>query len=280
MSSWKLGYPSGLDTTASYTTGKALYDGLSAVVITFDATTMCRAVGQLSTDPPNDTTGVITCDNITNYPNVANTTFGSAPTTFETDEFNNGFVKFLSGTVKNNVYKVDDTTSNTIVCTGDNLYSAGARNNDYIEVVTGGTSFTFPTDRNPIRRDFKRRIDAESVRLPYYGGGIVIPRGWSPDDMVIMTYITDERDIDRLELLLNHVLDYKGFDGFYSTGASGDNESGLAPMLLQTGSTDVRNQYLVYMADYKIMKDAKRSDNFWEIMIHFENFTRPIYRGV
>lgn len=51
-------------------------------------------------------------------------------------------------------------------------------------------------------------------------------------------------------------------------------------MVLETGTSDIRNQYLVYMTDYKIIKDAKRSDDIWEVMIHLQNFSRSMYKGI
>jgi hypothetical protein len=274
MSSWKIGYPSGLDGAVSYDAGKVLYDKISAEVIVFDSTKMCRAVGKVSSVSGT----VLTVSNITNYPNIAETSFDNEPGKFELDEFNSGFVKFLSGACKKKVYDITATTEYGLT-SPTNLQSEGVAGNDYFEVVTGGCSFTFPAGRNPIRRDFKRRLDAESMRLPYYDGGLIVPRGWSQDDIVMTAYMTNEREVDTLEHLLNHQLDYMGFDAFYSTNEM-DNSDGIAPLILQTGSIDIRNQILVNVTDYKIMKDAKRSDIFWEIQMHFENFTQPLYRGV
>lgn len=278
MAQWKLFYPNGLDAASSYTSGKSLYDKYGVIAITHDTTKVCRAVGQVQSVGGvggNELTG----KNITNYPNIANTTFSSAPTSFETDEFNSGFIRMLSGVAVNKVYKIQDTTTTRLDSYTD-LVTAGVLPNDYFEVVTGGCTFEFPLGRNPIRRDYKRTFKGTSLRFPYYSGGLVMPEGFEQDDIVVMTYFTDERDADRLELFLNHLLDYKGFDGLYSTGVSGENDEGLAPMVLETGSNDIRNQYLVYLTDYKIVKDAKRSDSFWEIMIHLQNFSRPMYKGV
>lgn len=276
MGSWKIGYPNSLDGAASYTVGKALYDKYGVIAITHDPITMCRAVGQVNDVTPDTT---IICNNITNYPNIANTTFGSAPTSFETDEFNDGFIRFLNGACENKVYKITNTTISTLV-SGTNFGTAGVVDDDYFEVVTGSCTFTFPSGRNPTRRDYKRTFKGSSLRYPYYGGGLVTPTGFEQDDMVIMTHFTDERDADRLEVFLNHLLDYKGFDGMYSVGVSGENDEGLAPMVLETGTSDIRNQYLIYMTDYKIIKDAKRSDSVWEVMIHLQNFSRPLYKGI
>lgn len=280
MGQWKLGYVNSLDGAVDYDAGKALYDSFGVIKLTLDTTKMCRAVGQVAGDP---STVTMTCDNIINYPNVADTTFTNSviADAFELDEFNGGFIRFLSGTCENNVYIITDTvvTPKNLVSSTD-LYAAGVRNNDYFEVVTGSCTFDFPSGRNPIRRDFKRIFKGTSLRFPFYEGGLVMPIGYEADDMVIMTYLTDERDADRLELMLNHLLDFKGEDGIYSVGGSGDNSEGLAPLILETGTNDIRNQYLVYISDYKIVKDAKRSDDFWEVLIHLQNYSRPLYRGI
>ncbi len=278
MGSWKISYPSGLDNASSYDLGKAIYDKYGVIAMTHDTTKMCRAVGQVSSLDGIDPS-IIIAKNITNYPNIANSTFALAPTSFEVDEFNNGFVRMLSGVCSNKVYKIDDTTTANLN-TDTDLLTAGVLPDDYFEVVTGGCTFEFPSGRNPIRRDYKRIFKGTSLRFPYYSGGLVMPEGFEQDDIVVMTYFTDERDADRLELFLNHLLDYKGFDGLYSTGISGINDEGLAPMILETGSNDIRNQYLVYLTDYKIIKDAKRSNDFWEIQIHLQNFSRPMYKGI
>ena len=278
MGQWKIGYPGELHNAASYDAGKLLYNRFGVLPISLSTNTMCRAVGQINSvgDPGGS---VLTCKNITNYPNIANTIFSGAPTVFEIDEFNNGYVRFLSGVCENKVYKVDDTTA-TELDTDTDLVTAGVLPDDYFEVVSGSITFEFPSKRNPTRRDFKRTFKGSSFRFPFYEGGIVIPIGYEPDDFVIMTYLTDERDADRLEIICSHLLDYKGFDGMYSTGGASDNSDGLAPMVLETGSNDIKNQYLVYINDYKIVKDSKRSDDFWEVMIHFMNYSRPSYRGI
>ena len=275
MGNWKLGFVTSLDESASYTAGKSLYDGFGVVALNLDSTPMCRAVGQVNGSP---STYTITCNNITNYPNIADTDFGSAPTSFETDEFNNGFVRFLSGTCKNKVYKVNDTTSNTLV-SDTNLAAEGVADNDYFETVTGSCSMTFPAQRNPTRRDFKRMYKSQSQRFPFYEGGLSVPLGWEADDFVIMVYLTTQKDFDRLQVLLNHKLDYKGGDAFYSTGGSSDNDEGIAPMILETGENNINNQYLVSVEDWKIVKDGKRG-NVFEIMIHFANYWKATYRGI
>lgn len=286
MGSWKLGYPSGLESTISETAGMALYDSFSVLPITLDSTLMCRGVGQVNGNPPNDTTGILTCDNIHVYPSTNDVDF-PGNTVFASNEFNNGFVRFLSGdaggyeyNTENKAFKVDATASNTLTCTGDNLYSAGVRDGDYFEVLTGSPTFTFPSGRNPTRRDFKKVVTlGPSMRMPIYNKGLLIPLGYEADDFVIMSYFNSEKDIHRLETMLSHTISYKGFDYPYAYNL-GNAINGGAPMILETGSNDVRNQFMVAVSDYKIIKDAKRSDDFWEVMIHFMGYWKSTHRGI
>lgn len=276
MGTWKLGYPNGLDAAASYVVGKALYDPFSASAITLDSTKMCRSVGQVNGAP----TTTLIANNIINYPNVANTTFAAAVTAaaFEVDEFNSGFVRFLSGACKNNVYKITDTTTSNLV-SATNFGTAGVVDDDYFEVVTGGCTFDFPSGRNPIRRDFKKNYKSSSQRFPFYEGGLSVPLGFEADSYVILAYLTDVRDWDRLQVFLAHKIDYVGMDAMWSTGGTGDNAEGIAPLILETGSHDIQNQYLASVEDWKEVGDAKRSDNFRELMINLNNYWRSSYRG-
>ena len=282
MGQWKLGFVDGFDGATSYTEGKTLYDGFGAVALTLDSNLMCRAVGQVDdnggTTPPTTT---LTADNIISYPNKGSTTFETSVTTaaFGVDEYNDGFVRFLSGTCKNNVYKITDTDTDTLVSATD-FGTAGVVDGDYFEVVTGSCSMAFPTQRNPIRRDFKRVYKAQSQRFPFYEGGLSVPIGWEADDFVISVYLTTQKDFDRMQVLLNHKLDYKGGDAFYSTGGSSDNDEGIAPAILETGYHDINNQYLVSIEDWKVVKDGKRGNDFWELLIHFANYWRATYRGI
>lgn len=275
---WKLGYPSGLSSAASYTAGKALYDKFGAAVITLSSMKMCRAVGQINTvgDPGGS---VLTCKNIINYPNVANTVFGSAPVVFEVDEFNGGFVRMLSGVCKNNVYRVDDTTTTTLD-TDTDLVTAGVLPDDYFETVPGECTYEFPSGRNPIRRDFKKVYKSSSQRFPFYESGLSVPLGFEGDDGVLMAYLTDERDYDRLQAFLIHKLDYMGMDAMWSTGGSGSNSEGISPLVMEAGASTIKDQYLWSLEDFKIVKDAKRSDDFYEVMLHFINYWRSTYRGI
>jgi len=286
MGQWKLGYPSGLESAASETAGRALYDKFSVLPITLDTTLMVRGVGQVNGDPPNSTTGILTCDNIHVYPSTDDADF-PGNTVFASNEFNNGFVRFLSGKAGgyehntiNKSFKVDSTASNTLTYTEDNLYLAGVRDGDYFEVLTGSPTYTFPSGRNPIRRDFKKVVTlGPSMRMPIYNKGLLIPLGYSADDFVVMSYLTSSKDVDRLDVMLSHTLSYKGFDYAYAYD-QGDSDKGGAPMILETGSNDARNQFLVAVSDWKIVKDAKRSDDFWEVMMHFVGYWKSTHRGI
>ena len=286
MSNWKLGYPSGLESAASEAAGMALYDKFSVLPITLDTTPMCRGVGQVNGTPLNDTGGVLTCDHIHVYPSTDDAAF-PGNTSFATDEFNKGFVIFLSGTAggypaqnENKAFKVDDTSASTLTCSGDNLYAAGVRDGDYFEVVTGSPTYSFPSGRNPIRRDFKKMVNVgPSQRMMMYNKGLLFPLGYVADDFVIIAYLTSSKDANRLETMLSHTVNYMGFDYPYASSL-GDTDLGGAPMILETGSNDVRNQFMVAVSDWKIIKSAVRSDDFYEVMVHFMGYWKSTHRGI
>ena len=278
MGTWKIGYLSGLYDYSTYESGREAHDKFGADVIDLDSETMRRATGKVYS-----TFGeYIACSDIINYPNASNTTLANAPISIGPNEFGHGFIRILSGACKNNVYHVvsDPPGYTDFLKLDTTVYSDGVRDNDYFEVVTGACTFEFPAGRNPNRQDFKRMIMNTSVRYPYYGGGLVIPQGWQPDDFMVMSQLTDARDADRLEIMLNHILDYKGFDGLYSIGKLNNNPLGFAPMVLETGSHYAQYQHLVNVVDYDITMDAKKSSDFYEVAIHFEGYNSPIYRGV
>lgn len=285
MSSWRIGYPSGLESAASETAGRELYDKFSVLPITLDTTLMVRGVGQVNGAPVYVSDTTIACDNIHVYPSTDDADF-PGNTVFAADEFNNGFIRFLSGTAggypnddENKAFKVKDTTSNTLVFE-DDITGEGIADGDYFEVLTGSPTFTFPSERNPIRRDFKKVVAlGPSMRIPIYNKGLLLPLGYNPDDFVVMAYLTSSKGVDRLETILSHTVTYQGFDYAYAYSL-GDADRGAAPMILETGTNDVRNQFLVAVSDYKVVKDAKRSDDFWEIMIHFVGYWKTTHRGI
>lgn len=70
--------------------------------------------GTATSNPPNDTTGVLT----------------DTAADLTADEFNGYILVITSGTASGNTYTIDDTTATTFVCSGDNLYAAGVRSGD------------------------------------------------------------------------------------------------------------------------------------------------------
>lgn len=255
---YSLGYANGLDIQGSYAAGKALYSGSS---FSLDTKLMCRAVGSIS----SVTGSSISCTNIINYPNVTNTTFETAPSSFSTNEFIHGFVRILSGSKRNKVYKISNNSGSTLNCTID--VQADGLTNGYFDVVSGSCTFNFP--RNPSKRTFRKRLAGSMLRMAFYQDSIVIPTGWEGDDSTIMCYLSEKKDADRLEVLLNHVLDYMGFDCLYSTGISGDNYVGNAPLILSNGEGE---QFLFFFNDYNFIRDSKRGNMIWEFMIHGQNY--------
>lgn len=75
--------------------------------------------GSATSNPPNDTTGVLT----------------DTGASYDTDEHNGRTLLITSGSAIGNKYTIDDTTATTIVCTGDNLYSDGVRSGDTYKVL-------------------------------------------------------------------------------------------------------------------------------------------------
>lgn len=252
MSSWKLGYVSGLDSVGSEDAGKALYDPWSISTLTLSSKTTRRTGGRVT--------------------GISQTTLTDTGA-FVSSAFNGGFVKIRSGTAKGEVYKVTSNTSNTLTCkAGTTMVTDGVSVNDYFEVVSGATTFTFPTERNPTRKDYKRIMKGVYSRFPYYTGGISISLGNEPDDFVIMAFFQDMDQFSELGILLNNKVGFDGEDATYS-----GNE--IAPMILEEGTHSADSQYLVYAKDYKIVKDGKMG-GYIEIMIHFEETVMASYRGI
>jgi hypothetical protein len=77
--------------------------------------------GTLTSNPPNDTTGYA-------YDTAAS---------FTADQHNGRRIIFTDGNAKGQDFLIDDTVAGSrVVCTGDNLYSAGARSGDGY-IITG-----------------------------------------------------------------------------------------------------------------------------------------------
>jgi len=250
-----LGYPANLDLVASEAAGRLLYAPWSVEAITLDSDTPERFGGKV--------TGIAE-------------TILSDTGSFTTDQYNGGFIKILSGTAKGKAYKVTDGTVDTLTVkdmdgTAATMVTDGVAINDYYEVVSGSTTFTFPSQRNPVRKDYKRINVGTYQRFPFYEGGIAIALGNDPDDFVILGYLTSIADFRELQILLNSKIDYEGYDASYTA-----NEQ--APMILEQGTASADNQFLVYVKDYKKIKSGKTA-SIIEVMIHFEQISVPSYRG-
>lgn len=255
MAAWKLGFPSGLDAVANEAAGRALYAPWSVEAITLDSDTPERFGGK-----------------VTGIAETVLTDSGS----FTTDQYNGGFIKILSGSAKGKAYKVTDGTVDTLTVkdmdgTAATMVTNGVAINDFYEVVSGSTTYTFPAQRNPTRKDYKRINTGTYQRFPFYEGGIAISLGNQPDDFVVLGYLTSISDFRELQIILNSKIDYEGYDASYTA-----NEQ--APLILEQGTADADNQFLVYVKDYKKIKSGKKA-SIIEVMIHFEQLTMPSYRG-
>lgn len=104
--------------------------------------------GTLTSDPPNDTTGVAT--------DTGN---------FSTDEHNGRTLLMTTGLAIGNLYTIDDTTTNTLICTGDNLYADGVRSGDYYIVLYDVKASTVGHNHNGTNSNFVT-LPAGSIMLP------------------------------------------------------------------------------------------------------------------
>jgi len=252
MAAWKIGYPSGLDVVANENAGKALYDKWSISPITLSSKTPVVTGGQ---------------------PTTVGTTILTDTGQFTGLNLSGGFLKIRSGTRKGNVYKVVSNTSDALTCkAGTTLSADGITTSDWYEVVSGSTTFTFPAQRNPTRKDFKRIVKGYTERFPYYEGGIDVPLGFEADDLVIMAFLPNDAAFEALTILLNQKMDYAGYDGNYTSDEA-------APLILQTGTADAAHQHLVSFSDHKIVRDGGKG-GYIDVMIHFRAINMPSYRGI
>jgi len=238
LSNWRLGYPNGLDAVANEAAGKALYAPWSVTALTLSTKTTTERFG----------------GKVTGIAETIITDTGS----FTTDQFNGGFVKILSGTALGNAYKVTDTATDTITV-------------EDMDGITGSTLFTFPAQRNPVRKDIKIVPRGKYKRFALYEGGINISMGRQPDDLVILGYLTSVADLTELLILLNLKMDYSGYDGTYT-------QDDLAPLVLEMGTADADHQYLVHHLDVKYIGAGKKG-SIIEVMMHFQQTGIISYRG-
>ena len=257
MGAWIIGYPDGLDAVANEAAGIALYDKWSLSAITLDAKTSAVTGGQITgiTDTELTDTGQ-----------------------FVVGAYTGGWIKMRSGVNKGEVYKCHVSIPNTadiLYCiAGTDMYESGngVAVGDWYEVITGSASFTFPTQRNPTRKDIKRTLKGVTDRFPYYEGGIDIPLGYEADDFVVMAFLENEAQFKTLGMLLSQKMDYSSYDGNFTSDEA-------APLILQTGTADADHQFLVSTSDYKVVKDGNRG-GYIEVMFHCRSIVMPSYRGI
>lgn len=252
MEAWVIGYPDGLDAVANEDAGIALYDPWSIAAISFDSKTPSRIGGI-----------------VTSISELVLTDTGN----FVSGAYAGGWIKMRSGTKKGEVYKVVSNDVNALTCeTGTTMDTDDVNIGDYYEVISGSTSFTFPAQRNPIRKDMKLMTKGVVDRFPYYEGGIDIPLGREADDIVVMAFLTGEAQFKALMMLLNQKMDYSGYDGNFTSDEA-------APLIIQMGTDDADSQYLVSFSDHKIVKDGGKGGNI-DVMLHFRAINMPSYRGI
>jgi len=251
-----LGYPQGLDAVASEGAGKALYNPWSVEALTLSTKTTTERFG-----------GKVTA--------IAETILTDTGS-FTANQFTGGFVKILSGTAVGITYKVTATATDTLTVVDMDgsvatMVTDGVAINDYYEVVTGSTLFTFPAERNPVRKDIKIVPIGKYKRFKLYEGGINLSQGRRPDDLVILGYLTSNADLMELLILLNLKMDYAGYDGTYT-------QHDLAPLVLEMGTADADHQWLVHHLDVKYIGAGKKG-SIIEVMMHFQQTGIISYRG-
>jgi hypothetical protein len=106
--------------------------------------------GAADSDPPNDTTGVLT----------------DAAPGFTADIHNGRTLLITSGLAIGNLYTIDDTTTTTLVCTGDNLYSDGVRGADTYKILYDLKNNTDGHDHNGVNSKHAV-LQAGMVMLPF-----------------------------------------------------------------------------------------------------------------
>jgi len=149
MGQWKLGYPTSLRSAASEDAGKAAYDGWSISTLVLSSVEPLRTGSAISSS------------------SGATLVLGI---TLAADSYNGGWCKFRNGDYKGEVYRIYDTTSNSVILrtfAGDTPSFTGVTG-DFVEICTGPATYTFPTGKNPVKEDISISTEATKNRYPYY----------------------------------------------------------------------------------------------------------------
>lgn len=121
--------------------------------------------GACTEDPPDDNTGVLTD--------------GGSPAIFTVDEHNGRTLLITSGTAENTTYTIDDTTTTTLVCTGDNLYSAGVRSGDTYKVLYDVKVNTDGHNHDGINSPELENASINQTQLKTTTGSVSQGSGWA-----------------------------------------------------------------------------------------------------
>lgn len=250
MSQWKLGYPAGLDSVSTEEEGRELYEPwlvepivLSPKVPSWKALKILSSTGSTIT-----TTGGMTAN-----------------------EFLGGYCKIRSGSLKSTVFKVYQNTTDEIILRNlDGSTPSLSLTNEYMEVVTGPSTFIFPVNRDPNKQDVKVATQGEFQTFPYYTGGIAIPINYE-NDFILNCRFTNRDDSNRLLTFTKLKLDYLGLDAMATN-------SPAAPMILECGDHTANNQYLVHCEEAKEVREGMKG-GIIEIMLYLRTFEIPSYRG-
>jgi len=249
MGQWKLGYPAGLESVASEDSGRALYNKWLAEAITLSPISPAWDAFKVT-----DSSGA----NIS----VPGLTAG---------KFNGGYCKVRSGSDRGKVYRIYNTTSTYLTLRNlDNSTPTLSLTNEYVEAVTGPSTFTFPLNRNPNKQDVKIATAGEFNMFPYYTGGIAIPINYD-NDFIINCRLTSREDANKLLTFTKLKIDYSGIDAMA-------NNTPAAPLVLECGTHDPNYQYLVHCEEVKEVKEGMRG-NIIELQMYLRVLELPSYRG-
>lgn len=243
---WRMGYPSGLFDVSSEEEGRNLYALWGLGTITLESTTPQFTGSQVTAVGSNYITG-------------RSNAFGA-------DEYNGGFLKLNHMDDKGKVYKVLDTSTDTITVDGDPL-SDGVSVGDYFEVMRSG-SFTFPTSERPELINTKISMNGTRKRLEFNRGAIDTPFGRNAESFVMRLKLDNESDLLSLFTLLSNPISYTGLHAI-------NQQEEAAPLVVED---ETGKQYLLHIQDGKVIGDGKMGP-ILTISLTLSQYVVPRLRG-
>lgn len=251
MPEWKIGYPSGLDTAATETDGKKLYNPAFTSSASLAPSPPEKEYFEVSSVTYNSTTG--------------NTEIVGTGVNWGTDVFANGTVVVRSWEkpAVGNGWRVASNDATTLYVAGDISGSVAA--GDWLEVQNGASSVAFYTDLsqyNPIRKELKRGFQDKDFAMPYFDAGVVVPLGYSKDELSFLIHVrptstlTAQQVLDRLTNQLMKRLDYMGMNAYVS-------RNNVAPQILDMGG----EQLVVYINGVQPVYDPKGLGRVIEVKV-------------